>query len=315
MTGVLIVDGGQSGIRARHSAASRVVEVEGVSRLEGDVVAAVAARVAEAWRELGSPATDRVGLGLTTADEAAGDRLLALVVDATGASEAWLCDDTVTTHAGALSGGWGVSLVAGTGVACLAVPESGAPVVVDGHGYLLGDDGAGFWIGREGVRAVLRSVDGRGGPTALADAARERFGALDSLHVRLHEIDRPVNVIAQFAPEVVRLAATDDTAARILDEAADELARTAAAAVRAASGVGLWAAADDAVVPLAIGGRLLEAGTPLRSRLDSRLPDAAPRAAPRDADAGPLDGGFLVDADPSLYTDLIHRFRKDPSHV
>ena len=128
---------------------------------------------AEAWHELGSPRTDRVGLGLTTASPDDAARLLALALDATGASEACLSDDTVTTHAGALDGGWGVVLVAGTGVACLAVPEHGDPLVVDGHGYLLGDDGGGFWIGREGIRAALRFDDGRGPATALADAARE----------------------------------------------------------------------------------------------------------------------------------------------
>ena len=51
---VLGVDGGQSGIRLRHSAEDRVVEVEGVSRGEGDVVAAVADAVARAGARAGS---------------------------------------------------------------------------------------------------------------------------------------------------------------------------------------------------------------------------------------------------------------------
>ncbi|MFN8520937.1 MAG: hypothetical protein U0667_16440 [Chloroflexota bacterium] len=42
-----------------------------------------------------------------------------------GASDVWLADDTVTCHAGSLSLGWGVSITAGTGVACLVVPEGG----------------------------------------------------------------------------------------------------------------------------------------------------------------------------------------------
>ena len=121
---VLGVDGGQSGIRLRHSAEDRVVEVEGVSRREGDVVAAVADAVAHGWREGGFGAVDRVVLGLTTApsdpDEA--DRLAAMVGAATGAREVWVADDAVTSHAGALSMGPGVSVIAGTGVACLALP-------------------------------------------------------------------------------------------------------------------------------------------------------------------------------------------------
>ena len=44
---------------------------------------------------------------------------IARVGEAIGAAEVWVCDDAVTSHAGALSLRWGVSLTAGTGVACL----------------------------------------------------------------------------------------------------------------------------------------------------------------------------------------------------
>ena len=107
--------------------------------------------------------------------------------------EVWLADDAVTAHAGALSLGWGVSVTAGTGVACLAVPPDGAPRVIGGHGYLLGDEGGAFWIGREGLRAVLRAADGRGPSTALAGPASQRFDGLDDLGARVHAADRPVD--------------------------------------------------------------------------------------------------------------------------
>ena len=164
MRRVLAVDGGQSGIRLRHSSGDRVVEVEGVSRLEGDTVAAVAGAIGRAWVTSGFEAIDRAVLGLTTAptDTESRQRLCAQVAQVTGATEVWLADDAITTHAGALSLGWGVSVVAGTGVACLAVPDDGPARIIGGHGYLLGDEGGAFWIGREGLRAVLRALDGRG---------------------------------------------------------------------------------------------------------------------------------------------------------
>ena len=166
MTGVLAVDGGQSGIRAGYSGSATIAEVPGVSRQEGDVVATVVAAVVHAWAELGRPRAGRVILGLTTAptDNGEIDRLASKIATEIGADDVLLCDDTVIAHAGALAGGWGVALRAGTGVACLAVAEDGVPFVVDGHGYLLGDDGAAFWLGREGLRAVLRAMDGRGRP-------------------------------------------------------------------------------------------------------------------------------------------------------
>ncbi|MFC8514642.1 BadF/BadG/BcrA/BcrD ATPase family protein [Streptomyces sp. NPDC057257] len=64
----------------------------------------------------------------------------------------------------------GLALVAGTGAVAMRIADRGATTTVDGDGWLLGDDGSGFWIGREAVRAALRMADGRGGPTLLAEA-------------------------------------------------------------------------------------------------------------------------------------------------
>ena len=304
MTRVLGVDGGQSGIRLRHSLDDRVVKVEGVSHLEGDTIAAVADAVAEGWRVGGSLPVDRVVLGLTTApaDTAGCDRLCHLVGSATGAPEVWLADDAVTSHAGALSLGWGVSVVAGTGVACLAVPERGAPRIIGGHGYLLGDEGGGFWIGRHGLRAVLRSEDGRGPDTSLAGPAEHRFGSLADLHVRLHAGDRPVNTIAQFAPEVLEAAeAGDAVASAIIDEAARELLLIARAGAA-------WAGGEAVTVPLALGGRLLHPGTELRRRLLDLLAGARLPIATRSADASALDGALRLGLAGHLgaYADLVH---------
>ncbi|MFC9686140.1 hypothetical protein ACFTZL_41170, partial [Streptomyces sp. NPDC056948] len=47
---------------------------------------------------------------------------------------------------------------------------------VDGDGWLLGDDGSGFWIGRAAVRAALRMADGRGAPTVLAELVGRELG-------------------------------------------------------------------------------------------------------------------------------------------
>ena len=159
---VLGVDGGQSGIRLRDSD-GREAAAAGVSQLEGDTVRALADAVTAAWRLGEFDRVDRAVLGLTTApaDAVAADRLCALVSDTTGASEVWLADDAVTSHAGALSLGWGVSVVAGTGVACLALPAAGDARIVGGHGFLLGDEGGAFWIGRRALAAILRAREGR----------------------------------------------------------------------------------------------------------------------------------------------------------
>ena len=183
MIAVLAVDGGQSAIRVQHSADRAAVEVEGVSRLEGDTVGVVTGAVVTAWQTSGSHHVDRVVMSLTTApsDARSRQRLCEEVARCLGAPEVWLMDDSVTAHAGALSLGWGVTVTAGTGVACLAMPRDGAPRLIGGHGYLLNDEGGGYWIGREGLRAVLRSFDGRGLSTGLTDVAVRRFGGVADL--------------------------------------------------------------------------------------------------------------------------------------
>ena len=305
------VDGGQSGIRLRHSSGDQIVEVEGVSRLEGDTVADVAAAIASAWRTSGFEPVDRAVLGLSTAptDAASRGRLCALVGGELGADEVWLADDAVTTHAGALSMGWGVSVVAGTGVACLAVPDRGTPSLIGGHGYLLGDEGGAFWIGSAGLRAVLRAFDGRGPATALSSPAVARFDGLDDLGDRMHSARRPVNDIAQFARDVVAAAdAGDPVAVAIVDHAADELLTLVCAGASATAASGPAIVAADAAVPVALGGRLLAEGSPLRRRLDVRLGDQLPGVVARTADGSSLDGALRLcsAAEPGRYRDLVY---------
>jgi glucosamine kinase len=301
---VLAIDGGQSEVRARHSVSTGDASVGGVSRA-GGTDQRIAAAVLAAWQSLGSPDVDRAVLGLTTAPAERGDalRLAEGIGAAIDADEVWVCDDSVTSHAGALSLGTGVSLAAGTGVACLAVPVLGSPQILGGHGYLIGDEGGGFWIGREGLRAALRGHEGRGPQTALTALAEARFGALDSVPVRLHDDDRAVNAIAQFAGDVLVASATDAEAEAIVDAAAAELHGVVAAAARQFDAGGS--------VAVGLGGRLLVDRTPLRVALDRRLA-SEPTLEPRTADGSALDGAMLLGrhADPGRYMPLVHVWRK-----
>jgi N-acetylglucosamine kinase-like BadF-type ATPase len=301
---ILAVDGGQSAVRARHSASAAGAAVDGVSRAAG-TDERIAAAVVAAWNSLESPHVDRAVLGLTTAptEPARAFRLAERIGAAIGAGEVWLCDDSVTSHAGALSLDPGVSLVAGTGVACLAVPEHGSPRIIGGHGYLLGDEGGGFWIGREGLRAALRAAEGRGLQTSLTTLAEARFGGLAGIPVRLHDDHRAVNAIAQFGSDVLEAVATDPTAAAIVDAAAAELHGVIAAAIRHMSD-------SPGTVAVGLGGRLLVDPTPLRTALDERLA-GEPTLKARTADGSPLDGAMLLgqSADPGRYAPLVHVWR------
>ncbi len=66
--------------------------------------------------------------------------------------------------------GWGVAVLCGTGAMVYGETQRGQAARADGWGYLLGDDGSGYAIGRAALRAVARAADGRGPQTALTEA-------------------------------------------------------------------------------------------------------------------------------------------------
>ena len=79
----------------------------------------------------------------------------------TGIRDAVLAHDSTTSFLGALGDARGAVVASGTGVVTLAVGRD-AIARVDGWGYIMGDAGSGYWIGREALDAVMRAFDGRG---------------------------------------------------------------------------------------------------------------------------------------------------------
>jgi N-acetylglucosamine kinase-like BadF-type ATPase len=55
--------------------------------------------------------------------------------------------------------GDGILLYAGTGSVSYAIDENGKIHKIGGWGYLLGDEGAGYWIGKEAIRLALFQLE------------------------------------------------------------------------------------------------------------------------------------------------------------
>ncbi|POH72039.1 N-acetylglucosamine kinase [Arthrobacter glacialis] len=53
----------------------------------------------------------------------------------------------------------GIAVIAGTGSAAWGVNAAGEQARAGGWGYLLGDEGSGYWLGREAVRYSLHRMD------------------------------------------------------------------------------------------------------------------------------------------------------------
>lgn len=64
----------------------------------------------------------------------------------------------------------GTLALSGTGAVAARMRDRMPVRFRDGYGWLLGDDGSGFWIGRQAVRATLAAVDGRAEMGELARA-------------------------------------------------------------------------------------------------------------------------------------------------
>ncbi|MFF3375950.1 BadF/BadG/BcrA/BcrD ATPase family protein [Streptomyces sp. NPDC002680] len=84
----------------------------------------------------------------------------------------------------------GLSLVAGTGAVAMRITARHCEKTVGGDGWLLGDDGGGFWIGREAVRSALRMADHRGPDTALAALVGRELGVPEAV---LSYLSGPLN--------------------------------------------------------------------------------------------------------------------------
>ncbi len=63
----------------------------------------------------------------------------------------------------------GIVIFAGTGAGAAVIDDGEIERRADANGYLIGDEGSAVWIGREGVRAVMRAYDGRGRATVLSE--------------------------------------------------------------------------------------------------------------------------------------------------
>jgi len=201
-----------------------------------------------------------------------------------------LTSDLVLAHAGALDGAPGTVLIVGTGAVALGIAADGEARMADGLGPLLGDEGSGGWIGREGLAAGLRAAQGRGPDTALREAAAGHFEiSVEEIPGHLLRREHPVRDVAGFAPAVIReWQGGCATATTIVETAAARLAETIEAAT----------AAPGRSAPIALLGSLVldrRFRDLVVGKIGARLPDA-PVVEPA---GSALDGAAFLAAAPA----------------
>lgn len=186
----------------------------------------------------------------------------------------------------------GTVLIAGTGAVAGAIEGRRLVRTVDGHGWLLGDDGSGFWLGREAARATLRTLDAGEPPGPLAssvlraldapDEPRPSAQPTDPYWERVRVIDslnsRPPVRLAELAPSVTAaFTVGDPQAVLIVDEAAQLLFETVRRVRR-----------SDERTPIVLAGSVASTDSPVGVALRTLVTEglSGPTLSARDGVAG-----------------------------
>lgn len=132
-------------------------------------------------------------------------------------------DDAIAFEA-AFRGGPGLLVIAGTGAIVMGRCTDGTKVQAGGWGPVLGDEGSGYWIGLEAIKAGLRAQD-RGAETCLLQEIEHhwRLNSQAELIALANGQARPQ--FAELTVVVARCAERGDAlAAGVLERAGQELA-------------------------------------------------------------------------------------------
>jgi N-acetylglucosamine kinase-like BadF-type ATPase len=186
---------------------------------------------------------------------------------------------------------WGVAVVCGAGINCVGIGPDGSVARFPALGAISGDWGGGSDVGMAGLGAAVRSLDGRGPETLLAQTIPAYFDRPDAaaLMTSIHVGEIAEGRLVELPPVVfAAVRAGDAEASAIVLRLAAEIAGCARAAI-----VRLGLQESDPQVVL--GGGLLVAGLPLLDdSVRAGIEAAAPRASIHHVAVAPIVGAALL---------------------
>jgi N-acetylglucosamine kinase-like BadF-type ATPase len=190
---------------------------------------------------------------------------------------------------------WGIAVVCGAGMNCVAVSPRGETVRFPALGEVSGDLAAGgHWIGTRALGMAMRALDGRGERTMLEELVPAHFGLESPLAViealRVGDLDE--GMLTQLSPVAFDAAAGGDRVAiDLLDQVAAEIVVMVRAALER-----LGMLALDTHVVLGGGVFRSEAGW-FVDRISDAIEDLSPGASVKVLDAPPIAGAALLALD------------------
>ena len=135
-------------------------------------------------------------------------------------------NDGYSTLVGLTGKNPGALVISGTGSIAFAQGEDGSVIRCGGWGHRTGDEGSGYYIGREIVRAVVRMNDGRGPDTVLQDLVYQQLGirTIDELMQWLYGHSYSPEDLAGLSVLIGKAVELGDLVAeRILEETVKEI--------------------------------------------------------------------------------------------
>ena len=166
---------------------------------------------------------------------------------------------------GALARRHGILLLAGTGSAVFGSAPDGRQLQIGGWGYLLGDEGSGFWIGLQLLRGIIRAHDEGASMTPLYAKCRSELGLTEARQLVgwLYRSDEATTRVAELARVALDMAQSGDRdALRLLRQSGSHLARQVELMRRRL---------DAPAAPIAFAGGLLDNENPLSLDVVRRL--------------------------------------------
>ncbi|MER6523650.1 BadF/BadG/BcrA/BcrD ATPase family protein [Streptomyces sp. NPDC001508] len=180
----------------------------------------------------------------------------------------------------------GAVLIAGTGAIAARIEDRKPVRSADGLGWLLGDEGSGFWLGRQAMRAAVRELCAARppgplsrlvaaavlatGPAAPATDPPYSYDVTDPEETARRLV---LSAYDRSAPELARLAPLVSQAAEAGDPLARDIARTAA--LRLVATVGEIRTPADRT-PIVLAGSVLTSPGPVRTAVQEALAERWP---------------------------------------
>jgi N-acetylglucosamine kinase-like BadF-type ATPase len=184
--------------------------------------------------------------------------------------------------------GWGIALICGTGSICVGRSKDGRGARAGGWGYLMGDEGSGYFLGVQALRLATQTADGRADAQRILDMVLEQWELEhpEQLLSFVYQTEGNHGEIAALAERILDLAEDGDLhAQRLLDTAARALAQHVDTVARRL---------EIKEPPLALGGGLMASSERLRRAMHSNISISL---GPVTVVEEPARGGLLIAQD------------------